>query len=325
MDVIIPVAGKGTRTRPHSLYTSKPLLFVAGKKIIEHIIEVLGEFEEKIERLIFVIGKDQEDFIKYMNSKRFAFKVEYRIQESPLGLGDAVYQGLKDVENDVLIMLGDTIVKFTPALLGKDSFIGVMEVEDPRRFGVVKVEKGIIVDMEEKPDEPPTNLAIAGVYYIKDSYVLKGALERIIESNVRTKGEIQLTDALKWMCRDQYRFRSLLLSEWYDCGTCEALLATNRKLLLKNFTVTHHFYDSLIINPVWIHPEAVIEESVIGPFVSVDKGAKIKNSIIRSSIINSNSLVENVVLRDSIIGERAICVSDIKSFNIGPFSCLKNS
>lgn len=321
MKVIIPVAGKGTRTRPHTLYTSKPLLFVAGKKVIEHILDSLVPFKDVIEEVIFIIGENQRDFKEYITScNKFSFPLNYAIQPLPLGLGDAVARGLKEDTKDVLILLGDTIAKFKKNYIGKESFIGVMEVENPKRFGIVEIKNGFIINMEEKPENPKTNLAIAGVYYIKDSKVLYQTINTVIKKGIKTKGEIQLTDALRLMCENGYRFKPVLLEEWYDCGTLSALLKTNRKLLLKNFTLKNNLYDSFVIPPVWIHPSARIEESIIGPFVSIDKNCLIKRCNIRDSIINQGSEIVNCVFYNSISGTNSKIKANPWIFNLGPFS-----
>ncbi len=321
MKVVIPVAGLGTRLRPYTLTTPKPLLPVAGKPIIAHIIDNLLFFP--VDEIIIVYGKNGEAVLEYV--KQYVdIAVKGVIQKELLGLGHAVYQA-KDLvgENDrLLVVLGDTIVEggnLRNAPLDAD-FIAVKEVRDPERFGVVELdENGCVKGVEEKPDHPKSNLAIVGLYYFTNPFLLFEGLSYIIENDIKTKGEYQLTDALAYMLKKGWRPKTLTIDGWYDCGKPDSLLETNRILLQKKGEY-RKIPGSVIIPPVFIEKDVVIESSIIGPFVSIADGVKIVNSIITDSIINKEAVIENIFMSSSIIGQRAYIKGEAKKFMVGDFS-----
>jgi len=320
MKVIIPVGGKGTRLKPHTLTTPKPLITVAGKPILFHIIERLLPY--KPDEIILVIPPDGNNIYNTVKVGFPQLKVNYVVQEEPLGLGHAVRKALElDSNSDILIVLGDTIidVKLKPEDFNED-FIGLKEVDDPSRFGVAVLDgSGHIVKVVEKPSHFISNLAIAGIYYFKNPGFLKNALDFIIENEIKTKGEYQLTDAIQHMLSQGLRPKAVFIDEWYDCGTVEALLFTNKFLLHKLHT-TKSYPNALIIPPCFIADEVEIENSVVGPYVSVGRGAKIFNSIIKNSIINEYAEVENIIIDSSIVGKDAYLKGSAKIVNIGDSS-----
>lgn len=321
MRVIIPLAGIGKRLRPHTLYCPKPLIFVAGNTILGYILNSLSQISPK--EYIFVVNRG-EDLMPYLKKYFSHIPFRFEIQEEPLGLGHAVYCGLRNIPNDsILILLGDTIINLDfKKYLPKGSFIGLKEVKDPRRFGVAIVRNNRVIEVEEKPNNPESNLAIVGIYFIKESEELKKALEEVIHNSILTQGEIQLTDALKIMCKKNYPFYPVRVEEWYDCGTIEALLSSNKDLLKKNFNY-YEGINSTIISPCWIHPDVHIEDSVIGPFVSIDRDAEIRKSVISNSIINKKAKIEYVILENSVVGEKAKLIGKKLKLNFGPFSQTK--
>lgn len=321
--VIIPAAGEGRRLKPHTHTTPKPLLSVAGKPIIAHIMERVKELEP--EEVIIIIAPNGNPIEKYLK-ENFSLNFQFVIQEEPKGLGDAVYRAKPYFQNEpCLIILGDTIIDMPlNNLLGSENWIGVKRVEDPKRFGIVEVKNGIITKIIEKPAEPKSNLAIVGIYYIFDSSHLFNALERIIKENIKTKGEYQLSDALELMIEENINFRTCPVEYWLDCGTPEALIQTNR-YLLQNTNYFKAREKALIIPPVYIHDSAIIENSIIGPFVSISEEVEIKNSIIKDSIINQGSYIENSLLENSILGENSMVREKPLRLNLGSFSIFEAS
>lgn len=322
MKVIIPVAGKGTRLKPHTFSLPKVLLQVAGKPILGHILEEIKKIGLK--EVIFVVG-DFADKIKEYVENNFNFKTYYVEQKEAKGLGHAIFI-TKDIarnEKEILIILGDTVFKtnFSKLSASKYSTIGVKEVSDARRFGVIQLnKKNFITNLIEKSVKPPTNKAIVGIYLIKNSKILYESLEKIINQNIRTKGEFQLTDALNLMVKKGEKMVPFNVEGWYDCGKPETILNTNKILLEKKNYVGCKTENSIIIPPVYIAKSAKIINSIIGPNVSIADEVQIKNCIIRGSIINANAHVENILINQSIIGSNALIIGRFERINLGDSS-----
>lgn len=319
---LIPAAGEGRRLRPHTHVTPKVLLEVAGKPIIGHIMDRLLTAEPS--EVCVVVG-DQSDRVEAYLTRQFSeCRFRFVRQDDPKGLGDAVYRAHGCFNGEpVLVLLGDTILDFDMSeLVGEHSIIGVKEVEDPRRFGVVGVENGVIRELVEKAEHPPSNLAIVGVYFLRDSDRLFRALSSLIDKDQRTRGEFQLTDALQAMIESGTEIRTKRIEHWLDCGTPEALLATNRHLLSRSDYCKPR--DGVVlIPPLFVHDTAKIEHSVIGPNVSVGSEARISNSVVRDSIVNRRALLECAVLEGSIIGEASVVREGPRRLNLGGFSQLE--
>ena len=322
MKVIIPVAGKGTRLRPHTFTTPKPLIQVAGKAIISHVIESIQDLD--IDEVILVISPEGEAIVSFVREK-YPFKVGFVYQEESLGLGHAIYMAKEMVNKNegVAVILGDTIIEVElPRKRKIEDFIAVKKVSDPRRFGVVLMnEKGQIKKVVEKPDTPVSDLAIVGLYYFGNAELLFESLEYIIKNDIRTKGEYQLTDAIARMIDQGWKAKPLFVKEWYDCGTVNALLETN-KILLQKYHREVKFPGSLVIPPCYFDKGVVIENSLIGPYVTIGKRAKISNAIISNSIIGEEAEVENITITGSLIGKRAYLKGVFKRVNLGDYSEL---
>jgi len=320
---IVPAAGEGRRLKPHTHTTPKVLLNVAGKPIIGHIMDRL--LDVKPEQVFVVVGIQGEQIKKYLNNN-YKLKFTFVEQKDPKGLGDAVNR-VRDYfskePSPVLILLGDTIVDINLAnIIGKENYLGTKTVDDPRRFGVVETRDTYITRITEKPLEPKSNIAIVGVYYFNQSQKLFDSLGKIIQEDRTTRGEYQLSDALQEMIEAGEKIKSFPVEYWLDCGTPEALIATNRYLL----QTTHYFKPRervVIIPPVHIDDSVSIEESVIGPFVSIGPEAEIRNSIVRDSIINQRAYVENCLLEGSILSESAVIRARAHHVNLGAFSELE--
>ncbi len=331
MKVIIPVAGFGTRLRPHTLHNPKVLLNVGGKPMIHYIIEQL--IKDKIATSIILVTGFLGDKIKDYLDNTFKFKFDYVEQAEAKGLGHAVYCAksvFKNKKDDTLIILGDTLfdVDLKKMTRDKDSVIGVKVVDDPRRFGVVeKGQDGYITRFIEKPaskEISSSNEAIVGLYYLKNSLHLFKGLEHIMKNNITVKGEFQLTDALEYMINNNEKMKTFYVDGWLDCGKPETLLETNRYLLKKNQMAGNKnektFKNTKIVKPVFIGKNVNIESSVIGPYTTINDNCTIKNSIIQDSILEKSSTVENCTLIDSLIGEGASVKRDALKISIGNYS-----
>jgi len=319
MKAIIPVAGEGTRLRPHTHTVPKPLLRVAGKPILGHILD--DAVKIGINDIVLIVGYRGQDIVDYVRAN-YDVRVNFVEQEVRLGLGHAIHLARKYVGSEpVLIVLGDSILKgdFKKMTSSDCNFIGVKRVAEPQRFGVVNLEGDRIVDLVEKPERPQSDLAVVGIYYIKDSPALFAALDSIISSETRTKGEFQLTDALNLMIKDGTELKAFEIDSWFDCGKPETLLETNRALLELSAPGLD-LPGSIIVHPVFVAPDAVVEASVIGPYVSIAEKAVVKRSIIRNSIIGESASVEDGLLDSSLIGDNATVRGTFKRLNVGDSS-----
>lgn len=315
LKVIIPAAGEGRRLRPFTHSRPKVLVEVAGKPIIGHILDRLSPLNpDEVCVVVGHLGNQVTERLKADDRFRFRF-IE---QSDPRGLGDAVYRARESFDREpVLIMLGDTIAEMDlQELVRGESALGVREVADPRRFGIVELDRGRVTRMVEKPEKPPTNLAIVGVYFVRDSSLLFGALEELIASGRRTRGEYQLTDALQLMIERGETLRVATVEQWLDCGTAEALLDTNRYLLGRGGHCRPR-PGAVFVEPVYIDDSAKVENSVIGPNVSVGAGAVVENSVVADSIINRQARVRNALLACSIVGEDSLVEDVPRQLNLG--------
>jgi len=327
MKAIIPVAGAGTRLKPHTLTKPKVLMNVAGKPMIHYIIEQL--ISEKLVNEIIMITGDMGEQIEHYLKKEFKFKFRFIEQKEKLGLGHAIHCAKEgfDKNEDALIILGDTLFDLNLAEICRNDYsvIAVKKVENPRRFGVVeKDENEFIKRFVEKPDSPevsPSNEAIVGIYYLKNSDVLFSGLDNIIKKNIRTKSEYQLTDALSEMLVMNEKMKTFEIEKWFDCGKKETILSSNKYFLIKNKT-RHSYVNSFISELVYIGKDVEIENSVIGDNVTIADGCVIKNSVIRNSIIDEHSVIENAVIDDSLIGTHSKVKKRFEILNIGDYSEL---
>ncbi|TKJ43089.1 nucleotidyl transferase [candidate division TA06 bacterium B3_TA06] len=325
MKVLIPAGGKGIRLRPHTLYTPKPLLFVAGDTIIGHIFSLLDGLEIEEYRIVYSPETSLPRSLKEAYPDR---SFSFWEQAEPLGLGHAVLQGLTELGDEpILILLSDTIIPFdiqkAISDLGEnEGFLVAKEVADPRRFGVMELSGDYVSKVVEKSEDPQSNLAISGIYYLSSARRLREALEELIAKDQRTQGEYQLTDALSILIERGEKLKPVKVDTWLDCGTPAALLEANRALLKLRSRVVP-VEGSLIKPPCWIGDDITIENSIIGPNVSIAKGAVVRNSIVSESIINAGAQIEGMVIKDTIVGERAVLRRSPSSLDVGSFSRLE--
>jgi len=320
MRAIIPVAGLGSRLKPHTYSIPKVLLNVGGKPILGHIIDKLTG--EGINKATFVIGHLGEMIKEYVQKTYPALKADFVVQDEMEGLGHAIYMAIPTFdEKEIFIILGDTVfdVNLKEVFKNKKSALGVKSVDDPSRFGVAVTSNGYIEKLVEKPSTPISKLALVGLYYIADSDALKRSLVELVQKNIRTKGELQLTDALQNMIDAGEKITTFPVEGWFDCGKPETLLATNKHILDQHGTETE--YPGVVVNhPVFIGEGAEIENCIIGPYTTIGAGSLIKNSIIRNSIIGSKAEVNKALLENSIIGNNSSIKGSYKRLNSGDSS-----
>jgi len=322
MRAIIPVAGVGSRLRPHTYTVPKVLLNVGGKPIIGHILDniIANGFTEAT----IIIGYLGEMIKEYV-LKHYSIKVDFVEQEERLGLGHAIYLSRHTFSRDpILIILGDTIfdVDLKKMISTGHSTIGVKPVDDPRRFGVAETKNGLISRLVEKPEKPASNLAIVGLYYIRNPHYLVDCLKEMIKSNARTKGEFQLTDALQMLIERGEKMETFPVDGWFDCGKPETLLGTNQHLL-SQLGNPPTIAGVVVIPPVFVSQEATVRNSIIGPYATIAEGTTVENSIIRNSIVSEGATVSEALLQDSIVGSNALVRGTYKRINIGDSSELE--
>lgn len=321
MKAIIPAAGAGTKLRPHSYTQPKALIPLAGKTVLSIIIDQLRE--AGINEFIFIVGYLGDKIQDYVKSKYPDIKAHYVHQVDRQGVGHAIRLTKSIVNSDeVFVVLGDTICEYDVQEVVKSpySMIGLRKVDDPREFGVAETgEDGFISHLVEKPQIPKSNMAMVGVYKIKESEQMFQCLESNIRQGLRSHGEYSLTDALDCMLKMGIRFQSFKVENWFDCGKKETLLESNATLL-KKFSPqidVAAFENTVIVPPVSIGSGCNIKNSIIGPDVTIGDNTVIDYSIIKNSIIGSYSNLVDIVLNDSVIGSDTNLRGESRSLNIG--------
>ncbi|HEY8599333.1 MAG TPA: sugar phosphate nucleotidyltransferase [Thermomicrobiales bacterium] len=332
MKIILPMAGFGTRLRPHTWDVPKPLVPLAGKTMIDHVLDRLLVLQpEEIICIVGYLGDQIEEYIKgrYDVPTRFVVQPEMRGQAHAIAL-------TKDlVDGDALVMFADTIFEadFTtlPGLRdqGIDGAIYVKEIDDPRRFGIAIIdEDGFATELVEKPENPTSNLALVGIYYFADMGALYDAIDALIASGKALKGEYYLADAVQLLIDRGQRLKTYPVPVWEDCGKPEEMLQTNRYLLGKEYgeggEATLHG-DSVIIPPVAIDPSATISRSVVGPYASIGAGAKLAGVIIDNSIVADGVSLAHTSLTGSIISAEASIHGTTQRLNLGATSSVQHA
>ncbi|HTA26984.1 MAG TPA: sugar phosphate nucleotidyltransferase, partial [Bacteroidia bacterium] len=287
MKLIIPMAGIGKRMRPHTLTVPKPLLPVAGKPMVQHLVEdISASIKKDIEEIGFVIGHFGKEVENHLLSiaENLGAKGKIFYQEEALGTAHAIMCASELLEGNVVVAFADTLFRgeFTVDT-SNEGTIWVQKVEDPKPFGVVKLDKdNIITDFVEKPQEFVSDLAIIGIYYFKDGAYLKREMQYLLDNNIKEKGEFQLTNALENMKQKGTKFCVAQVSEWLDCGSKDNMLHTNKRLLETKKSSKHpsaQIISSTVIEPCYIGENTTIINSVIGPFASIGSNNHIENSI----------------------------------------------
>ncbi|MDQ6889522.1 MAG: sugar phosphate nucleotidyltransferase [Bacteroidota bacterium] len=322
MKAIIPVAGAGTKLRPHTYTQPKALIPLAGKTILSINVDQLHE--AGIHDFIFIVGYLGEKIQDYIKAKYPQLTCHFIYQNERKGTAHAIDLAKQIVGDDeVFIALGDTICEYNidEVLASPQSMLGVKKVDDPRNFGVAEVdEKGFITKVVEKPSIPKSNMALVGLYKIKDSKILFECLSKIITNNIKSHNEFNLTDALECMIENGEKFQMFKVENWFDCGKKETLLQSNAILLQKfggSIAESNKFENTIFIPPVSIAEGCDIKNSIIGPHVAVGENTIINYSIVKASIIGSFSKLYDVVLDDSLIGSDTEIRGETRSLNIG--------
>jgi glucose-1-phosphate thymidylyltransferase len=322
MKAVIPVAGIGTRLRPHTHTQPKSLIPVAGKPILAHIVDQL--VEAGINEFIFIIGYLGDKIEEYIINNYPNINAQFVIQTTGKGTGHAIWLAKDAIANtEILIVFGDTIceLNWQELLNSEQSILGVKKVEDPRQFGVAETDSnGIITRLVEKPTIPKSNLALVGIYKIKETKELMECIHYNIQNNIKTHNEFHLTDAMMCMVAKGTTFKTYNVNLWFDCGKKDILLQTNELLLKrgskKDFRESN-LNNSIIIEPVFIGKNCKISNSIIGPNVSIGENASIDYSIIKESIIGPFAELKNAVLSQSLIGNDASLHGTVHSMNLG--------
>ena len=324
------MAGRGTRLRPHTLTVPKPLIPVAGKPIIQRLVEDLAtSYRDAIEEIAFIIGDFGPDVEQQLEKIAESMGARCRIyhQEKALGVGHAIYCAWESLNGQCLIAFADTLFKADFSFdANEDGIIWTQKVEDPSAFGVVKLDdKGYITEFVEKPVEFVSDLAIVGIYYFREAEKLRSTLHHIITEEIREKNEFQLTTALEHLKNEGVQFATGEIEEWLDCGNKDAILHSNSRMLEfhKEKDLIHpdaNLENSVIIPPCYVGPGAIIKNSVIGPSVSVGDNSTVENTVITNTIIQNKSHLRNAVLENSMVGNASRYFGSRDELNLGDFS-----
>ncbi|MEO2063465.1 MAG: sugar phosphate nucleotidyltransferase [Christiangramia sp.] len=336
MKIIVPMAGRGSRLRPHTLTVPKPLIPIAGKPIVHRLVEDIAKvLDEKIDEVAFIIGEDfgeqvEQDLMKIANSLGAKGTIYY--QDMPLGTGHAIMCAKESLSGPAVIAYADTLFKADFNLdKSADAVMWVKKVENPSAYGVVQLnQNGEITDLIEKPEEFVSDLAVIGIYYFKDVAVLKNELQNVLDAKLTRGGEYQINDGIEQMRASGLRFVPGKVDEWMDCGNKNVTVETNGRML--NFL--HQDGEKLIADSVKISNAEITEpcyigENVelinakIGPNVSIGDGTKVENSTIKNSLIQKNAEIKNAKLDNAMIGNFAKFDGEFTQISIGDYSVLE--
>ena len=336
MKIIVPMAGRGSRLRPHTLTTPKPLIPIAGKPIVHRLVEDIAKvINQKIDEIAFIIHPDfgkhvEEELIKI--AEKLGAKGTINYQNQALGTGHAIMCAKEALSGPVVVAYADTLFRADFSLnTAADIVIWVKKVDDPSAFGVVQLnENNQIIDFVEKPKDFVSDLAIIGIYFFKSGESLRAELQYLLDHNIQKGGEYQLTDALETMKQKGMVFVPGQVDEWMDCGNKPVTVDTNSRmlgfLLAENEKMVAHdvvLNNSEIIEPCYIGEGVVLTNSTIGPNVSLGNNSRVENSTIKNSLIQTHSTIKNAHLVEAMIGNHAIFDGHFKSISIGDYSQLE--
>jgi glucose-1-phosphate thymidylyltransferase len=330
MNIIIPMAGMGKRLRPHTLTTPKPLIEIAGKPIVEHlVIELISQSPEPVKNIGFVIGRfgkeTESKLLKIAENADAKGHIYY--QDEALGTAHAILCAENLLEGPSIIAFADTLFRADFKLDKQvDGVLWVEKVKDPSAFGVVETnDKNQIVSFVEKPETFVSDLAMIGIYYFKQSELLKTEMQYLIDNDIIKGGEYQLPDALRAMVEKGAIFMPGTVKEWLDCGNYSATVFSNKQWLdykkgEKLIDDSLKIENALIISPCYIGPNVEIVNSVVGPYVTLGGENKIKNSVIENSIIGMNTKITNKVISSSMIGNNTTIAGQKENLSIGDYN-----
>ena len=308
MKIVIPMAGYGSRLRPHTYSRPKPLITIAGQPMLKHLLDSLAVLN--IDEYIFIVGYLGDQLEAYI-TKTYDFKSRFVRQEELIGQSPAIYLARSYLNGRTIVLFADTLFETDLSVIettSADAIAFVKEVDDPRRFGVVEVDaNGKITRFIEKPTSMDNKNVVIGLYYIRDAAKMLHAIETQVESDRKTKGEFFIADAFQIMVEQGATFRTQPVSIWLDTGKPETVLETNRYLLGHGFDNGSDLQltDVVVIPPVHIHPSATLRNTIVGPYTTIGENCEIRDSIIRDSIIEAGAVIQKTILDQSLIGERA--------------------
>ena len=330
MKIIIPMAGKGSRLRPHTLTVPKPLISVAGKPIVQRLVEDLAKsYKGAIEEVAYITGEfgdavEQQllDIAASIGAKGTIYK-----QDVPLGIAHAIGCAAPSLSGNLIVAFADTLFRanfhFNPK---EDGIIWTQKVEDPSAFGVVKIDQeNVICDFVEKPTTFVSNLAIVGIYYFREGERLRSEIEHLIANDIKVRGEYQMTSVLENMKNGGVRFRTAQIEEWIDCGNKEAVVHANRRMLeIKHaepmVAASAKTRNTVIIQPCFIGDNVVIKDSVIGPYVSIGRNSVVEHSVISNAVIGEDALIIDSNLGNSMIGNSVEYIGRKSELSISDYS-----
>jgi glucose-1-phosphate thymidylyltransferase len=332
MKIIIPMAGMGKRMRPHTLTVPKPLVPIAGKAIVHRLVEDIAKVcGEKIDEVAFIIGdfgkETEQRLIKIAESVGAKGSIYY--QREALGTAHAIYCAKESLGGKVVVAFADTLFKADFTLdTSNEGIIWVQKVEDPRPFGVVKLnDKNEITDFVEKPEHFVSDLAIIGIYYFQDGENLKKELQYVIDNDIKDKGEYQLTSALENMKNKGIKFLPGKVTDWLDCGNKDSTVDTNSRYLeyikdQKLVASTVKLTNSVIIQPSYVGENVELVNSIVGPHASIGNGTKITNTVINRSIVQENAVISNAIISNSMFGNSAQYKGKALDLSVGDFNVI---
>lgn len=330
------MAGMGKRMRPHTLTVPKPLLPVAGKPIVQRLVEDIAKVcNEPVEEVAFIIGptfgKDVEKMLVDVAGSMGA-KGSIWYQEEALGTAHAIMCAAPAITGKVVVAFADTLFKADFKMdTSAEGIIWVQKIDDPRAFGVVKLnDAGHITDFVEKPQTFVSDLAIIGIYYFRDGDFLKSELQYLLDNDIRDKGEYQLTNALENMKNKGVKFAPGKVTEWLDCGNKDATVYTNQRVLEFNrgnaaLVGKHQNENSIIIPPCYIGDGVIVKNAVIGPYVSLGNNTVVENCVIENSIVQTNTKLSNAVISNAMIGNYAAYCGKAADLSIGDYNTIQSN
>lgn len=333
MKIIVPMAGMGKRMRPHTLTVPKPLVPIAGKPIVQRLVEDIAKVcGQPVEEVAFIIGRfGKEVEAKLMEiAASVGAKGSIYYQDEPLGTAHAILCAEPSLGGNMVVAFADTLFRAEFSLADtKENTIWVQKVEDPRPFGVVSLDgEGRITGFVEKPETFVSDLAIIGIYYFLDGEMLKNELRYLLDNDIKDKGEYQLTNALENMRAKGIVFKPGEVTDWLDCGNKNSTVDTNTRylgfladageeeLVSKSAKLTN----SVVIAPSYIAPGAVIENSVVGPFASIGKNTKVSGSVVAEAIVQENTSISGSVIKNSMVGNNVVISSREKDLSVGDYN-----
>ncbi|MGB1247367.1 MAG: sugar phosphate nucleotidyltransferase [Chitinophagales bacterium] len=334
MKIIIPMAGWGSRLRPHTLTVPKPMVHIAGKPIVQWLVENLAKsVEGTIEEVHFIIREEfgkatEEKLMEVAASLGTKGMISY--QDSPEGTAHAIYCAKESLDGNVIVAFADTLFKTDFTIdPSKDGVIWVNKIDDPSAFGVVKLDAdNVITDFVEKPQEFVSDLAIIGIYYFKDGAALKSEIEYLLDNDIREKGEYQLTNALENLKQKGAKFVPGEVIEWLDCGNKNACIYTNQRILEfikeeEQIKFSDSFENTIVIEPCYIGKDVSLKNTIVGPHVSIGNGTSIENSILKNSIVQQDTHLDGLILENAMIGSKATIIKKAKDLSLGDYTTIK--